>query len=129
MSEERFNRLEQMLAQLITMVGHNNAVTEELRQDVTGIKQDVAGLKQDVTGLKQDSARLQQEVAELKQDFVTLENKLEKGFADVVQMITVIGDKTDKIELVQAHHSDVLDVLAIRTTRQEAEMQALKRAM
>ncbi|QDR81990.1 hypothetical protein [Sporomusa termitida] len=115
MSEERFDRMEQMMAQLITMVGHNNAVTEELRQDVTGLKQDVAGLKQDV--------------AVLKQDIVTLAGKLEKGFADIVHMIHVLGDKADKIELVQAHHSDVLDVLAIRTTRQEAEIQALKRAM
>ncbi len=129
MSEERFNRLEQMMAQLITMVGHNNAVTEELRQDVTGLKMDVTGLKQDVTGLKQDVAGLQQDVAVLKQDIVTLEGKLEQGFADIVQMINVLGVKADKIELTQAHHADVLDVLAIRTTRQEAEMLALKRAV
>ncbi len=122
MSEERFNRLEQMMAQLITMVGHNNAVTEELRQDVTGLKTDVTGLKQDVAGLQQD-------VAVLKQDIVTLEGKMEQGFADIVQMINVLGDKADKIELTQAHHADVLDVLAIRTTRQEAEILALKRAM
>ena len=115
MSEERFNRLEQMMAQLITMVSHNNAVTEELRQDVTGLKTDVTGLKQDV--------------AVLKQDIVTLEGKMEQGFADIVQMINVLGDKADKIELTQAHHADVLDVLAIRTTRQEAEILALKRAM
>lgn len=31
MSEERFAHIEKMLAQLIQMVGHNNAVTEELR--------------------------------------------------------------------------------------------------
>ncbi|MDF2876485.1 MAG: hypothetical protein K0R22_3168 [Sporomusa sp.] len=136
MSEERFDRIEQMMAQLITMVGHNNAVTEELRQDVTGLKQDitglkedVSGLKQDVTGLKEDVTGLKQVVAVLQQDIVTLEGKMEKGFADIVSMVNVLGEKSDKIEVVQAHHSDVLDVLAIRTTRQEAEIQGLRRAM
>ncbi|HWR45818.1 hypothetical protein [Sporomusa sp.] len=107
MSEERFDHIEKMMVQLIQMVGHNNAVTEELRQDVTGLKQDVVGLKQDIA---------------------TLDTKLENGFADIVNMVSVLGEKVDKIETTQAHHSDVLDVLATRTTRQEAEIQGLKRA-
>ncbi|WP_371372829.1 hypothetical protein [Sporomusa aerivorans] len=121
MSEERFGRLENMMAQLIQMVGHNNAVTEELRQDVSGLKQDVGVLKQDVGVLKQD-------VSVLKQDMQELEAKMEKGFADVVSMVHLLGEKVDKIELTQIHHSDMLDVLATRTTRHEAEIQGLKRA-
>lgn len=114
MSEERFDHIEKMMAQLIQMVGHNNAVTEELRQDVSGLKQDVNCLKQDVNVLKQDIA--------------ILDSKMEKGFADIVAIVNVLGEKVDKIEITQAHHSDVLDVLATRTTRQEAEIQGLKRA-
>ena len=114
MSEERFGRLENMMAQLIQMVGHNNAVTEELRQDVSGLKQDVGVLKQDV--------------GVLKQDMQELEAKMEKGFADVVSMVHLLGEKVDKIELTQIHHSDMLDVLATRTIRHEAEIQGLKRA-
>lgn len=114
MNEERFDHIEKMMAQLIQMVGHNNAVTEELRQDVGGLKQDVTGLKQDVAGLKQDMA--------------TLEARVEKGFADIVTMVNLLGEKVDKIETTQAQHSDMLDVLATRTTHQEAEIQGLKRA-
>lgn len=44
MSEQRFDRLEKMMEQLIQMVGHNNAVTEELRQEVKEIKSDIAHL-------------------------------------------------------------------------------------
>lgn len=100
MSEERLDHIEKMLAQLIQMVGHNNAVTEELRQDVAGLKQGMA----------------------------TLEARVEKGFADIVTMVNLLGEKVDKIETTQAHHSDMLDVLATRTTHQEAEIQGLKRA-
>jgi cell division septum initiation protein DivIVA len=121
MSEERFDQIEKMMVQLIQMVGHNNAVTEELRQDVSGLKQDVAGLKQDVSGLKQDAAGL-------RQDIVALDAKMEKGFADVVTMINVLGEKVDKIETTQAKHSDLLEVFAVRTTNQEAEILGLKRA-
>ena len=85
MSEERFDRIEKMMAQLNQMVGHNNAVTEELRQDVSGLKEDVIGLKQDM---------------------VDIDAKMEKGFADIVTMVNVLG----------------------RTTHQEAEIQGLKRA-
>jgi predicted nucleic acid-binding Zn-ribbon protein len=114
--------MEKMMAQLIQMVGHNNAVTEELRQDVSGLKEDVAGLQQDVSGLKQD-------VVDLKQEIADLDAKLEKGFADIVTVVNVLGEKVDKIETTQEHHGDMLDVLAVRTTHQEAEIQGLKRAI
>ncbi|CQR70482.1 hypothetical protein SOV_40140 [Sporomusa ovata DSM 2662] len=150
MSEERFDRMEKMMAQLIQMVGHNNAVTEELRQDVSGLKEDVAGLKldvgglqedvaglkldvgglkEDVAGLKLDVGGLKEDVAGLKLDLAALEAKMEKGFADIVSMVNVLGEKVDKIAATQAHHSDLLDVLAVRTTHQEAEIQGLKRAI
>ncbi|MBP2664727.1 MAG: hypothetical protein H6Q71_2675 [Firmicutes bacterium] len=135
MSEERFDQIEKMMAQLIQMVGHNNAVTEELRQDVSGVKQDVAvlkqdvnGLKQDVVGLKQDVSGLKQDVVGLRQDIVALDAKMEKGFADIVTMVNVLGEKVDKIETTQAKHSDLLEVFAVRTTNQEAEILGLKRA-
>lgn len=50
-----------MMARLIQMVGHNNAVTEELRQDVGVLTQDVT---------------------EIKQHMASLEARMEKGFAD-----------------------------------------------
>jgi len=149
MSEERFDQIEKMMAQLIQMVGHNNAVTEELRQDVSGLKQDVAvlkqdvsglkqdvavlkqdvsGLKQDVVGLKQDVSGLKQDVVGLRQDIVALDAKMEKGFADIVTMVHVLGEKVDKIETTQSKHSDLLEVFAVRTTNQEAEILGLKRA-
>lgn len=142
MSEERFEHIEKMLAQLIQMVGHNNAVTEELRQDVGVLKQDVNVLKQDVgvlkqdvgvlkqdtDGLKQDVGVLKQYVTGIKQHMASLEARMEKGFADIVGMVTVLGEKVDRIETTQVKHSDLLEVFAVRTTKHEAEILGLKRA-
>jgi predicted nucleic acid-binding Zn-ribbon protein len=114
MSEERFEPIEKMLAQLIQMVGHNNAITEELRQDVGVVKQDVDVLKQDVTGIKQQMA--------------SLDARMEKGFADVIGMVNLLGEKVDRIEATQVKHSHLLEVFAVRTTKHEAEILGLKRA-
>lgn len=128
MSEERFEHIEKMLAQLIQMVGHNNAVTEELRQDVGVLKQDLDVLKQDTGGMTQDVSALKQNVAGIKQNMALLEARMEKGFADIVGMVSVLGEKVDRIETTQAKHSDLLEVFAVRTTQHEAEIRSLKRA-
>ena len=128
MSEERFEHIERMLAQLIQMVGHNNAVTEELRQDVGVLKQDVNVLKQDVGVLQRDVGELKQEVIGIKQNMASLEARMEKGFADIVVTVNLLGEKVDRIEITQAKHSDLLEVFAVRTTQHEAEIRSLKRA-
>ena len=57
--EQRFDRMEDMLTQLITMVGHTN-------RDLQIVKTDVAELKTDVAVLKTDVAELKTEVADQK---------------------------------------------------------------
>ncbi len=46
MSEERFDRLEKMMAQLIQMASNNNASIEELRQEVKEVRTEVKSLKE-----------------------------------------------------------------------------------
>lgn len=53
---------------------------------------------------------------------------MEKRFADIVGMVQVLGEKVDRIEATQAKHSDLFEVLAVRTTQHEAEIRGLKRA-
>ncbi|SDD78883.1 hypothetical protein [Sporomusa acidovorans] len=68
MSEERFDHIEKMMVQLIQIVGHNSAVTEGLRQDVSGLKQNMAAL----------------------------EVKMEKGFTDIINMVHLLGEKLEE---------------------------------
>jgi len=107
LSEQRFDRLEKMmeqnqnmLEQLIKMARNNNTSIEELRQDVSEIKNTMA-IKEDVQILKDaDQALL---------------DLVEKTYRN-----------TEQIESKLDHHANMLDVLAARTTHQEAEIKGLK---
>lgn len=58
MSEERLDRLESLMQDLIKMVAVNNTMTKELKSDVAVLKDDIAVLKSDVAQLKTESAML-----------------------------------------------------------------------
>ncbi|WP_425059217.1 hypothetical protein SCACP_38940 [Sporomusa carbonis] len=114
LSEERFDRIEKMMEhnqnqmnqmqammeQLIKMVGSNNAAIEELRQDVNEIKSTMA-TKDDI-------------------------NVLSDADQALLELVEKTYRETEKIESKLDHHANMLDVLATRTTHQEAEIKGLK---
>jgi len=81
MSEERLERMEIMIADLIRIVGHTNSIVEELKADVTVLKTDVAQLKADVAELKTGQETLKQEFYKFRLDvaerFANNENTLD----------------------------------------------------
>ncbi|WP_425059313.1 hypothetical protein SCACP_39960 [Sporomusa carbonis] len=152
MSDERFDRLEKMIEQnqymmeqLIKMVGSNNAVTEELRQDVSVLKQDVSVLKQDVSVLKQDVSVLKQDVSVLKQDVSVLKQDvsvLKQDVSVLKQDVSVLDSKLDRLALetqedvkAMLQHidkktdllEDKFDALNDRLFNQETQLQRLKK--
>jgi len=120
-SEERFDRLENqinqvqsMMEQLIKMVGTNNTVTEELRQDINEIKTTMA-TEQELATVK----------TELKADIASLDTKIDRLAVetqeDVKAMLLHIEKKADNI-------GNKLDVLNDRTFENEADIRYLKKA-
>ncbi|WP_371378593.1 hypothetical protein [Sporomusa aerivorans] len=138
MSQERFDSLERMLEQLIHMVGHNNAVTEELCQRMDRLETKVDNLEAKVDRLeakvsiletKVDSldarvGTLETEVSSLKIRLDSLECKVDRGFAGLTGMVQLLGEKTDAIPRIEAK----IDILNNRLLAQEAEISLLKRA-
>ncbi|HWR44865.1 hypothetical protein [Sporomusa sp.] len=110
MSEEQFDRLEKMMEQLIHMVGHNNAVTEELRQRMDGLEIKVGSVENKVDSLESKIG--------------TLETKMDSGFAGLTGMVDLLGEKTEAVQRIESK----LDVLNHRLFEQEAEINLLKRA-
>lgn len=110
MSEERFASMERMLEQLIHMVGHNNAVTEEFCQRMERIETEVSSLKGEVNSLK---TRMN-----------NLEDKVNSGFDRLTDMVHRLVEKTEPIPRIEAK----MDVLNARLFEQEAEINLLKRA-
>ncbi|WP_413375770.1 hypothetical protein [Alkalihalobacillus sp. 1P02AB] len=69
--EERFNKIEDMLSQLIHMVGTMKAEQEEMKSEITGIKADLGTVKREqgelkdtVNILKRDNEHAHKEMAE-----------------------------------------------------------------
>ena len=104
---DQLNQMQTLMEQLVKMVGHNNAVTEELGQRM---------------------ASLETRMDKLETKVDTQETNTAKGFADVVQMLTILGEKVDKIDAAQALQSEMLRQLAADTAQHEAEITLLKRA-
>ncbi|MBP2662733.1 MAG: hypothetical protein H6Q71_681 [Firmicutes bacterium] len=103
MNEERFDRLEKIMEQLVTMVGNNNSSIEELRQDNK----------------------------EIKQHLDRLETKIDAGFKNtkeandaLLELIEKTYREAEPLPRVEAK----LDILAKRLFENEAEISLLKRA-
>ena len=124
MSQEQFDHLEKMIEQLIHMVGHNNAVTEEVcqRMDRLEVKVDSLEAKVDSLEAKVDSLEVKVDSLEAKVD--NIEIKTDCGFEGLTGMVHLLGDKTEAIPRIESK----LDVLNSRLFEQEAEINLLKRA-
>ncbi|MBP2664911.1 MAG: hypothetical protein H6Q71_2859 [Firmicutes bacterium] len=117
MSEERFDRLEKMLEQtqnqmsqmqnlteqLIKMVGHNNAVTEELSD-------------------RMDKLETKFDNLETKVD--CMETQIQTGFAGLTAMVNLLGEKVDTIPRLETK----LEILNDYILNQAADIRMLKKA-
>jgi uncharacterized coiled-coil DUF342 family protein len=72
MSEERFDRIENQLTQVIqavTFMQQNMATKQDLaviEQKVAGIEQKVAGIEQDIIAMKQNASAVREDIASLR---------------------------------------------------------------
>lgn len=117
MSADRFDHLEKMLAQLIHMVGHNNAVTEELCQRMDRLETKVDNLE-----TRMDS--LEAKVNSMDAKVNGLETQVNSGFEGLIGMVHLLGKKMEAIPRIEAK----MDVLNERVFEQEADINMLKRA-
>jgi archaellum component FlaC len=79
MSEERFDRLENQLTQVIQSIA-------TMQQHVAGIEQHVAGIEQHVAGIEQKVAGIEQNVNVAREDIASLRNRIDsvEGAVSVV---------------------------------------------
>jgi len=99
MSEERLDRLESLMQDLIKMVAVNNTMTKELKSDVAVLKSDVAVLKDDVAVLKSDVAQLKTESAMLKKSQELFRDELFTRSARMDDLRREVRDKLAEMAL------------------------------
>jgi septal ring factor EnvC (AmiA/AmiB activator) len=80
MSDERFDRIENQIGELRTLVQQGFTVVQqdisEMKQDISGVHQDITGIKQDLTGIKQRFTSLEREVESLRRRIDSVEGTL-----------------------------------------------------
>lgn len=106
MSEERFDRLETMMADLMRMVGSNNSSMEQLRSDVKA-------LTGRVDAIEQRLASLTEKVYSLDAKVDALDARVDRNHKELL-------DRFDRVETQ-------IDILSARSVRHEAEIQVLKK--
>ncbi len=124
MSAERFDHLEKMLAQLIHMVGHNNAITEELCQRMDRLETKVDNLETRMDSLEAKVNSLEAKLNSLDAKVNGLETQVNSGFDGLTGMVHLLGKKMEAIPRIEAK----MDVLNERVFEQEADINMLKRA-
>jgi archaellum component FlaC len=77
MSEERFDRLENQLTQVIQAIGTMQQHISGIEQKVSGIEQKVISLEQKVSGIEQKVISLEQNVNAAREDIATLRNRID----------------------------------------------------
>ena len=65
MDKNQIDRMENMLTDLIKLVGIQNKDISDLKQDINGMKQEINGIKQEMNGMKQEMTGMKKEMTEL----------------------------------------------------------------
>ena len=60
------DKIENMLSQLIRMVGNIQSEQQEVKQELQGIKQELQGVKEELVGVKQDQQDMQGKLQDLE---------------------------------------------------------------
>ncbi len=116
MSEERFDRLESQLTQVIQAIGtmQQNMVT---KQDLAAVEQKVVGIEQKVVGIEQKVVSLEQNLNAVREDIFSLRNRIDsvEGAVSVVIRGTFVA------------HQNFVDDLNFDLLRNERKTRRLSR--
>ena len=93
MSEERFDRLESQLTQVIQAIGTMQQNMATIQQNLTSVDQRVAGIEQKVAGIEQKVTSIEQNVNAVREDISTLRNRIDsvEGAVAVVIRSTFVA--------------------------------------
>lgn len=98
---EQLNQMQAMLEQLVKMVGQNNAVTEELRQDNQAIRKELSQLSQAITRIENTHGE------KLSALFDAREVQMDAN-ERIIDSLGRIENKLDRMSLKVSSHDAIL---------------------
>jgi chromosome segregation ATPase len=86
MSEERFDRLENQLTQVIQGMAAMQQNMTALQQNMTGIQQNMTVMQQDMTVMQQKVSGIEQKVSGIEQKICIMQNNLDAAREDITSL-------------------------------------------
>jgi hypothetical protein len=97
LSEERLDRIENMMTDMIRIVGSTNAI--------------VAGLKADVAGLKEDMASVKKEQELFRQELFAQSERIDSNHREVITRLDNLEGKVDySLQVLQRHDIEIFNL-------------------
>ncbi|BBB92057.1 MAG TPA: hypothetical protein PKA28_05720 [Methylomusa anaerophila] len=125
MSEELLTKILEKLVRIEASMATKQELAEvktELQADIGRVETELkTGIDRVETELKTDINRVK---TELKADIAALDAKMEKGFADIVGMVNLLGEKTEAVLRIETK----LSILAEQSLDHETDIRLLKKA-
>ena len=118
---EQLNQMQSVLEQLVKMVGHNNAVTEEIRQDNVAIRAELAATKAELKSDINEAIRIQQH------DLYRLLELMHDKMA-TKESLAAVEAKIDRMTAIQTTQGESINLLAMKQFQTEVEVSQLKKA-
>ena len=91
------DKIENMLSQLIRMVGNIQSEQQEMKQELQGIKQELQGVKQELQGVKQELVGVKQDQQDMQGKLQDLEVKGEERHQEVLGRFKALENDQDFI--------------------------------
>lgn len=88
MSEERLERIESQLGQVLQAIIGIQPAISGMQQEITVMKQDITVMKQDMTAMKQDMTAMKQNQNALREDIVALRYRIDSVEGTLKVVIT-----------------------------------------
>ncbi len=86
MSEARMDRMEDMMHQLIGMVGNVISSQNDMKKDIVEMKEDIVVIKKDIVEMKEDIVVIKKDIVEMKEDIVKIKTN-----------ITCLNERVDRV--------------------------------
>lgn len=114
-----FNRMEEMLSTLITMVGGMREDMNEMRGDINEMREDInelkveqAKMRDDINELKVEQAKMREDINELKVEQAKIRTDNETKHKEIMNMLHVIKAEQDYVWDKTVHNER--DIVKIR---------------
>lgn len=90
MSEEKLDRIEVMLSQLINTVG-------KIREEQTEMKNEISGIKTEISGIKEDQQQMKKDIYSISEAQLSMREENDKRHQEVLERFSSLEADQDHI--------------------------------